>query len=83
MTDRRYVPGNGGVTDLSGLSWVPMVGSVKTGMLLESDAPFSVTIYSLADGYVEQVGCSYKDDLQYVAVVDVPVAAVACVEVRE
>jgi hypothetical protein len=83
MTDRRYVPGNGGVTDLSGLSWEPVVGSVKTGMLLEGDAPFSVTVYYLADGRTECVGCSCNDELHYAAVVDVPVGAVACVEVRE
>ena len=82
MTDKRYVPGNGDV-DLSGLSWVPVVGSEKTGTLFESDAPFSVTVYNPADGYMEQVGCSCQDELHYSAVVDVPVGTVACVEVRE
>jgi hypothetical protein len=83
MLDRRYVPGNGGVSNLSGLSWVPVVGSTKTGTLIESDAPFSVTVYYLADGSLEQVGCCCADKLHYAAVVDVPVGVVACVEVRE
>jgi hypothetical protein len=81
--DKRYVSGNGDVTNLSGLSWQPIAGSVKSGMLIESDVPFSVTVYDPADGSLLQVGCSWDDELHYAAVVDLPVGSVGCVEVRE
>jgi hypothetical protein len=63
------------------LSWIPVVGNINSGTLIESDTPFSITVY-YPDGDTVHIEACSCDGVQYAAVMDVPVKAVACLEVR-
>lgn len=60
--------------------WIPIVGGTKSGTLIESDEPFSITIYDTTDGRTEQIQSSFTGQ-QHIAIVDLPVTTIACMEV--